>query len=105
MDLTRDLVGIGVLFAETSSREPDIEETLVAASIEGMELDDLRVLALVVTWLSIHAPRINADRLLRMVKTPTSVRVRAFWSAIGHWLGKDPRLARLKVLYRKQRLD
>jgi len=35
------------------------EDTLLAASVEGMERDDLRVLAVLVTWLGIHHPWIN----------------------------------------------
>jgi hypothetical protein len=103
--LTSDMVGIGMLFAANGSEEPSIENTIVAASIEGMERDDLRVLSVLTTWIGIHHPRINADRLLRALKGHESTRVRAYWAAIGTWLGKDRRLARLTDLYQGRRID
>jgi len=39
------MVGIGILVGGVASSAPDLEATLVQASIEGMERDDLRVLA------------------------------------------------------------
>ena len=77
----------------------------MATSIEGMESDDLRVLAVLTTWIGIHHPRINADRLLRGMKDQEAPRVRAYWAAIGTWLGKDRRLARLTSLYKGKRID
>ncbi len=41
--LTADLVGIGLLVGGEGSRDPNIEDTLLFASVEGMERDDLRV--------------------------------------------------------------
>ncbi len=46
-----------------------------------------------------HHSYVNADRLARVIKVHQSGRVRAFWSAIGTWLDKDRRLARLASLY------
>ena len=97
--LTADLVGIGMRFAARASVEPNIEDTLVAASLEGMEGDDLRVLAVTTTWLGVHGARVNADRLLRALAGVSSIRVRAYWAAVGAWLGKDRRLARLRSLH------
>ncbi len=65
--LTSDLAGIGMLFSVPESAEPNIQDTLVAATVEGMEGDDLRVLAVTTTWLGVHGSRVNADRLLRAV--------------------------------------
>jgi hypothetical protein len=70
-------------FAAEPSADPNIEDTLLAASIEGMEHDDLRVLAILCTWLGAHHSWINADRLVRIVATdrtpaPTQRRRRAF---------------------------
>jgi hypothetical protein len=104
-ELTAAMVGIGMLFAAKAATEPNIEDTLLAASIEGMERDDLRVLAVLVTWLGAHHSRINADRLIRAVQGQPSARVRAFWAAVARWLPKDRRLARLSELYRGPRLD
>ena len=103
--LTSNMVGIGMLFAAPASAEPNIEDTLIAASVEGLEHDDLRVLAVLTTWLDIHHPRVNADRLLRALQRHASPRVRVYWAAIGSWLGKDRRLARLTTLHEGQRID
>ena len=103
--LTADMVGIGMLFAAEASDHPNIEDTMLAASIEGLEGDDLRVLAILTTWVEIHHPRIHADRLLRSLKAQPSPRVRAYWASIGAWLGKDRRLARLTAVYNGPRID
>lgn len=103
--LTSAMVGIGMNLAGKAAKEPNIEDTLLSASVCGMEEDDLRVLAVLVTWLGIHHPWINADRLLRAVRSQQTPRVLAFWGAVGHWLRKDRRLARLTGVYRGPRLD
>lgn len=94
--LTSAMVGIGMLFAAAPSPEPDIEDTIIAASVEGMERDDLRVLALLVTWLGVHHARINADKLVRSMEVQLSERVRAFWASVARWLAVDRRFARLE---------
>jgi hypothetical protein len=105
-ELTRAMVGIGMRFAAEPSADPNIEDTLLAASIEGMEHDDLRVLAILCTWLGAHHPWINADRLVRVIATcRTPARTRGFWKAVAQWLEKDQRFARLKRLYRGPRID
>lgn len=98
--LDSDMAGIGMLFAAPASRDPNIEDTLIAASVEAMERDELRVASVMSTWLGIHHPRLNADRLVRALAEHPSERVLAYWSAIGRWLQKDARLARLEGLYR-----
>lgn len=103
--LTSALVGIGMALAAKPLRNPNIEDTLLAASIEGMEQDDRRVLALLMTWLEVHADWINADRLTALVACHPGERVRAFWSAVAQWLGKDRRFARLAKAYQGPRLD
>jgi hypothetical protein len=104
-ELTRAMVGIGMRFAAEPGAEPNIEDTLLAASIEGMEHDDLRVLAILCTWLGTHHPWINADRLIRVVDAGAAARTRGFWKAVAQWLSKDRRFARLTGLYRGPRLD
>ncbi len=104
--LTADLIGIGMLFAgKEPEQDPNIEDALLAASIEGMEKGDLRVLSVLVTWLGMHHSRVNADRLVRVVRAQPSKRVRAFWAAMAYWLKADHRLTRLKKLYKGPRLD
>lgn len=99
------MVGIGMLVGEVASPDPDLEATLARASIEGLERDDLRVLAVLVTWFGVHSGRVNADRLTRLVALQASKRVRAFWSALARWRATDRRFARLARAYRGPRLD
>jgi len=90
--------------ADASPEEPNIEDTLLFASIEGMERGSLRVLAILVTWFGIHGERVNADRLTQLVRHQ-SPRVRAFWQSMARWRAKDRRFARLARAYRGPRLD
>src|SRR5256885_13834847 len=61
--LTSNMVGIGMNFVAPANPGPNIEDTLLFASIEGMEKQDLRVLAVLIIWFGIHASCVNADRL------------------------------------------
>jgi hypothetical protein len=100
------MVGIGMAFAaKAAAQEPNIEDTLLFASIEAMEHDDLRVLALLVTWFGVHAPYVNADRLTKVAAAQPSSRVRALWSALARWQGQDRRFARLGKAYRGPHVD
>src|SRR5437016_14508343 len=103
--LTSCMAGIGMNFTACRAPEPNIEDTILFASIEGVEHYDLRVLAVLVTWFGIHAPWVNADRLTKVVETQSSPRLRAFWSALASWHRKDRRFARLARLYVGQRQD
>lgn len=104
-ELTQALAGIGMRFAAMPDWNANIEDTLVSASVEGMENDDLRVLAVLVEWLGIHHAWVNADRLTRAVREQKGQRVRAFWTAVGQWLNKDRRLRRITETYRGPRVD
>jgi hypothetical protein len=103
--LTSAMVGIGMCFAAPALAEANIEDTLLFASVEGMEREDLRVLSVLVTWLGMHAPWVNAERLTRLVQHQRSLRVRAFWSAFSRWQGKDRRFARLVTVHEGGRVD
>ncbi|HZZ83741.1 MAG TPA: hypothetical protein VFE30_04335 [Anaeromyxobacteraceae bacterium] len=103
--LTADLVGIGMLVGGEGSREPNIEDAILFASMEGMEQGDLRVLALLVTWVGVHYARVNVDRLTRLVVMTESRRVRAFWSAVARWRSSDRRFVRLAQAHRGARVD
>lgn len=103
--LTRALVGIGMAFACDPLPNPNIEDALLAASVEGLEREDLRVLAILMTWLEVHAAWINADRLTALAAHYPGDRVQAFWSAVARWLGKDRRFARMAKIYTGPRLD
>lgn len=96
--LTTDLVGIGIRLGGKSSQDPNIEDTLLAASIEGIGGDG-RVLSLLVDWIDSHHSRINADRLIQMILSLDSEkyhRVKLFWYAIAQWLKTDHRFSRLR---------
>jgi hypothetical protein len=49
--------------------------------------------------MGVHHARVNADRLVRLVGEHAAERVRAYWSAVAVWLGKDRRLARFLKVY------
>lgn len=102
--LTSALIGIGMNFAGEGAADSNIEDALLAASVEGMERDDLRVLSVLATWMDVHHPWVNADRLHRGAEALTAPRVRAFWSTIGHWLRKDRRFDRFTALHRGRRV-
>lgn len=93
------MVGIGMNFAAKAKANPDIEGTLVHASVLGLDDGDLRVLAVLTTWIGVHHTHVNADRVVRLVGSHLSERVRAYWAAVASWLRKDRRLARLERAY------
>lgn len=103
--LTSACAGIGMVFAAKPTRDANVEDTLIAASIEGMDRDDLRMLAVLVTWLGVHHERVNADRLIRAVGDIESARVRVFWAAIAVWLERDRRFAKLAARDDERRID
>jgi hypothetical protein len=90
------MTSVGMNFASSAAVDADIEATIVAASEEGLEHDDLRTLAVLTTWLVVHAEAINADRLIKIVTTIESPRTRAFWSAFASRRRADRRFHRLK---------
>lgn len=84
--------------------EPNIENTLVAASIEGIVREDFRVLALLVDWIGIHVDRVNMDRLTKLVAKLSHKSVKAFWAGIARWQSSDPRMKKLLRVYRGPRI-
>jgi len=104
-ELTANMVGIGMLFSGEGSTAPNIEDTLLHASIAGIDHEDFRVLSVLCTWLDVHSRWINADRLVAIVSAQESRRVRAFWAAFGRWKGSDRRFIRLRALHRGPRID
>jgi len=104
--LSRDLAGIGVLLAVTAAqKEPNIEDTLIAASIEGILEDDYRVLSLVVNWFEVHFERINVDRLTKIVGNSDNWKVKAWWTALAQTKPQDWRFKRLQQIYTGDRFD
>jgi hypothetical protein len=103
--LTSAMAGIGMGFATTAAPDPNIEDTILFASAEAMDENDLRVVAILVSWFGMHHEWVNADRLTKLVSSHGSERVRALWTALARWQGKDRRYARLVGCYRGPRLD
>jgi hypothetical protein len=100
------MVSIGMNFAAEPCELPaNIEDTLVGASVAGMEGGDLRTLAVLVTWLEQHLRYVNVDRLTRLVIVQPAARVRTFWAAIASWGQGDRRVRRLSSLAPTGRLD
>lgn len=105
-ELTAAMAGIGIAFAVKRSVEANIENTLLFASVEGMERDDLRVLSVLVTWFFTHVSWVNADRLTKLAKQHSSVRVRAFWTALAQAVAaKHKRFVPLAKVHRGDRVD
>ena len=104
-ELTSAMVGIGMNFAAYPAKDPNIEDTLLSASAEAMDRDDLRVASVLVTWVGAHHSWINADRMYRALVQEESERIQALWSALSRWKAKDRRLKRLEDLYRGPRID
>ena len=103
--LTSAMIGIGMMFGGKASQDPNIEDTLLAAAIAGMEEDDLRVLSVLTTWFGMHSNYVIASRLVRIAKACENSRVRAYFSAIAAWLRKDHRFDALKKLQSSERVD
>ena len=107
-DLTSSMIGIGMNFAGAAGKpapQPNIEDTLLFASIEGMLRDDLRVLSVLITWLGVHIPWVNVDRLTHLVLAHRDVRLRSFWAGIAGWQGADRRLRRIGRARPRERVD
>jgi hypothetical protein len=104
--LTAAMVGTGFgLAAAPAEVEPNIEDTLLFASVLAMERDDLRVLAMLMTWWGTHHECVNADPLTKLAAAHPAARVQALWSALATWKSKDRRFARLQKVYTGPRID
>lgn len=106
--LTAALLSLGFrLGGEPSSslHSFNIEDTLLAASIEGCLKPDYRVLSLLVDWISIHSHAVNVDRMARVILTLENQRVRAFWIAVARWQKIDSRWKKISKLRVAGRVD
>ena len=103
--LTSAMVSIGMAFAGVGAKDSNIEDTLLSAAEEAMDREDLRVLAVLTTWFGIHAPWVNADRLVGLVEAHGSRRVRALFSALASWKQGDRRFARLVKVHEGPPVD
>lgn len=102
--LTSQLVSIGFRFAADPAKdEPNIEDCLIAASVEGLR-GDLRTLGLLVDWVEVHMKQVNADRLSTILKRISEPRLSAFWGSIAKWKKSDSRFDKVYRLYRGPRI-
>jgi len=108
-DLENDLFSIGCnISCERPSIDANIEDTLLAASIEGINQNDGRVMALLIDWIDAHYERINVARLTDVLFKLTNNEMRfvaIFWTAIAQRLKSDPRFQKLSTLYQGQRVE
>ena len=105
-DLTGRLIGIGFRFFGESVQNPNIEDTIVAASIEGIQ-GDFRTLSLLVDWLEIHGDKILADRLVNLVLSLDSnefKHVRFYWAAFAQMRRHDIRFKKLLTIVPSKRI-
>lgn len=101
-DLTGKLIGIGFKIGGNRENNPNIEDTIIAAAIDGMK-GDYRILSLLTDWLTIHAEIINTDRLYRALKEYDDERVNAYFASMARQLKKGPRFRKIAALYKGQR--
>jgi hypothetical protein len=101
--LTASLIGIGFLLAGEGTPAPNIEDTLLWASLEGMK-GDFRVLAILATWFGVHARYVNADRLTCITQLQAPKEVQGFWAGLAYWQRKDSRWRRLGARCRGARV-
>jgi hypothetical protein len=85
--------------------EADIEQTVVSSARAALPTD-FRLLGLLVAWLEVHHKHVNVPKLLRLARADARPIARAWWSAIGTWLGRqDARWKALAALHRGVPLD
>lgn len=102
-ELSGKLIGLGFKIGGIKEDNPNIEDTIVAAAIDGMN-GDYRTLSLLTDWLFIHSGIINIDRLFKALNELDDRRVSAYFSSIGIHFKRDPRFKKISTLYKKQRL-
>jgi hypothetical protein len=102
-ELTGKLIGIGFKIGGIKEENPNIEDTIIAAAIEGMT-GDFRTLSLLTDWLLVHAEILNVERLYKALKNLNNQRVNAYFASIGWQIKKDPRFKKIESLYKGQKL-
>ena len=108
--LDNDLRAIGFnLGGGKKSTDPNIEASIISASIEAVNNKDNRIAGLLVDWITLHYLRVNVDRLTKFVFSLSDSDykfVKIFWSANAQRLFiKDQRFKRLSELYSGKRLN
>lgn len=108
-ELDNDLNAIGINIAcNKPTQDPNIEDTLVAASMEGVSKNDGRLLSLLIDWLEVHYERINVSRLTDIVVLLNETQhrfVKIFWCANAQRFTTDIRFKHLASIIKKDRID
>lgn len=102
-ELTSKLIGIGFKIGGIKELDPNIEDTIIGAAIEGMN-GDYRTLSLLTDWIIIHYEILNTDRLFRALEDLDNQRVNAFFSSICWNIGNDSRFKKIHQLYKGKRV-
>ncbi len=106
-ELDNDLHAIGInISCERITVDPNIEDTLIAATLEGLNKNDGRIMGLVVDWIFLYSLRINVDRLSKVLMAlthPQKDAVIVFFSAIAQSLSKDSRFKKITSFYNGRR--
>lgn len=104
-ELTQAMAGIGIHVGAKPLKNPNVEDVLISASIEGLGNEDWRTLSLTVDWIFKHSAIINVDRLTRAIsELKENILLVAFWSSVAKNIKGDIRFKRLASLYRGKRL-
>lgn len=98
-DLTRSMVGIGMLFGAKPEKNPNIEDTIISASYQGIVSEDFRILSMLTKWLEQHFFIINASRLIKLIKEheDNDIFLR-YWISVSQWQAADNRFRSLRDL-------
>ena len=96
LDLENRLAGLGMALACEPTRDANIEDVLLEGVRAGMVDGNLRVLGLITSWLDHYHAWINADRLIRCLRTESSARVQAYWVSRAQAWATDIRWKRLR---------
>ena len=108
--MDHDLRAIGFnLGGRKKSIDPNIEASLISASMEAVNNKDNRMGGLLVDWITAHYLRVNVDRLTKFVFSLNDSDykfVKIFWCANAQRLFiKDQRFKRLSELYKGRRVN
>ena len=108
LDSSLQSIGFNI-FCHRKVTDPNIEATLISASIEVINSRDTRLGGLLVDWLTIHASRVNADKLTKFIYQMDKSKyklVKVFWCANAQRLfTKDQRFQRLSKVYKGKRIN
>jgi hypothetical protein len=93
------------MFDGSREESPDLEETIMRATMCGMEDDDYRVLSLATQWLETHALILDLERIGGFLSANGHPRTRAFWCAIGQMFAHHPRFTPLTHFHTGGRMN